>query len=200
MTRLHRVASAAIAAAIVSLTAGSALAGPPPGTAAPKILVINREALLRGSSAGQSIMQQVQAFTAQAQNDLRGQAQALRAQGQAFQQQAAILSGDVKAKKMKALEGEQQALQAKAQQKQNMIEGGLYAARQQLEKAAIPVLQGIIQERGANMLLDRGAVLYSPPEMDVTALAIQRLNQKLPTVKVTLAPLPPGVQPQQGPQ
>jgi len=52
-------------------------------------------------------------------------------------------------------------------------------------------------ERGANMLIDRNAVVMSTVDIDVTQTAIQRLNQKLPQVKVNLTPLPPGMQPQQ---
>jgi hypothetical protein len=54
-----------------------------------------------------------------------------------------------------------------------------------------------MMERGANMLLDRNAVIFSTLDVDVTQLAIQRLNQKLSTVKFAPAALPPGVQAQQ---
>jgi hypothetical protein len=47
-------------------------------------------------------------------------------------------------------------------------------------------------ERGANLLLDRNAVVLGTVDVDVTGVAIARLNQKLPAVKVVLAPLPPG--------
>ena len=62
-----------------------------------------------------------------------------------------------------------------------------------MENALGPILKGIMLERGANMLLDRNAVILSTVDVDVTQTAIQRLNQKMPTVKVNLTPLPPGV-------
>lgn len=170
---------------------------PAPGIPQPKILVIDRAAILRGSLVGQSIVKQVQGFTTQAENDLKGQGAALRAQGQALQQQIAILAPDVKARKIKDFEAQQQALQAKAQQKQSLIQGGFFQARQQVEQALGPILQGIMAERGANMLIDRNAVVMSTVDIDVTQTAIQRLNQKLPNVKVNLVPLPPGMQAQQ---
>ena len=41
-------------------------------------------------------------------------------------------------------------------------------------------------ERGANLLLDRNAVVLGTVDVDVTGVAIARLNQTLPTVKVML--------------
>jgi len=52
-------------------------------------------------------------------------------------------------------------------------------------------------ERGANMMLDRNAVILGSNDVDITGLTIQRLNEKLPTLKVELVPLPPGMQQQQ---
>jgi Skp family chaperone for outer membrane proteins len=203
MKYVSHVVRAAVVASALALTATAfapAVLGanaPAPGIPQPKILVIDRAAILRGSAVGQSIVKQVQGYTLQAENDLKGQGQALRAQGQALQQQIAILAPDVKAKKIAAFEAQQQALQAKAQQKQSLIQGGFLQARQQVEAALGPILQGIMAERGANMLIDRNAVVMSTVDVDVTQTAIQRLNQKLPQVKVNLTPLPPGVQPQQ---
>jgi hypothetical protein len=62
-----------------------------------------------------------------------------------------------------------------------------------VEEALGPILQGIMQERQATVLLDRGSVLIAPPGLDVTGLVVQRLDTKMSTVKVDLAPLPPGL-------
>lgn len=50
-------------------------------------------------------------------------------------------------------------------------------------------------ERQANILLDRSMVVLSTVgDIDVTRLAIQRLDQKLPTVKVQLVSVPANAQ------
>jgi Skp family chaperone for outer membrane proteins len=187
-------ARAAGATLLLAVLSQSALAAPPPpvGTPAPKILVIDRAAILRGSVVGQNIMKQVQALTVSAENGLKAKDQALRQEGAALQQQLAILSPAVKAAKIKAFEAKQAGLQGQVQQAQGLIQGGVLKARQQVEQALGPILQGIMTERGANLLLDRNAVVLGTVDVDVTNLAITRLNQKLPMVKVTLAPLPAG--------
>jgi Skp family chaperone for outer membrane proteins len=200
MTNLSRTARALVAASVLTLVAPAYAAGPPPpaaGTPNPKILVIDRAAILRGSVVGQNIMKQVQALTIAAEQGLKARDVALRAEGQQLQQQLAILAPAVKAAKIKAFEAKQAALQADVQKQQGLIQGGVLKARQQVEQALGPILQGLMQERGANLLLDRNAVVLGTVNVDITKDAIGRLNQKLPNVKVALTALPPGVAPQQ---
>jgi len=188
---------AAGAVFLIALMPLGALAAPTP---APKIVVIDRSAVMRASKVGQDIVRQINAYTDQAEKDLRGQGAALQKDGAAFQQQAAILSNDVKNRKLKELQARRAGLQAQAQKKQNLIQGGFIKARQQVEQALGPVLQGIMAERGANLLLDRNAVVLGTVDVDITGLAVQRLNQKMPSLKVDLVPPPPGMQQQPQPQ
>jgi Skp family chaperone for outer membrane proteins len=198
---MNSVRSLVIAGAILTgLGLPAFAAGPqqPPGTPAPKILVIDRTIILRASKAGQDVVRQVNAYTQQLEKDFKGQGAALRQQYQALQQQMAILSADVKARKVKDFQAKQASLQAQAQKRQSLIQGGFFKARQQMEQALGPILQGIMKERGANLLLDRSAVvLGTDSSLDITAVAVQRLNQKLPTVKVELVAPPPGMIPPQ---
>ncbi|HWA92889.1 MAG TPA: OmpH family outer membrane protein [Rhizomicrobium sp.] len=176
--------------ASVAISAGAAAATP-----TPKILVIDRTMILRNSKVGQDIVRQVNAYTDQAERDLKGQGAALRAEGEKLKTQLAILSADVKARRIKDFETKQGGLQQLAQKKQSLIQGGFIKARQDVERALGPVLQGIMVERGANLLLDRNSVVMgTDPALDVTGLAVQRLDQKLPTIKVELVAPPPGLQ------
>ncbi len=190
------LARAAFIAAGLALLPSIAAANPPPQIQPPKILVIDRQAILVRSSAGQSIMIQARQAQQKAENDLKAEAEGIRAAGQKLQQQLAIMSASVKEQKMKAFESQRSALEAKAQQKQSLIQGGVFAARNQIGTALEPILRGIMQERGGNMLIDKNAIVFATVDVDITPIAIQRLNQKMPTVKFTLTPLPPGVQAQ----
>jgi Skp family chaperone for outer membrane proteins len=188
------VAGAILSTALAPL--GASAAPTPP----PKIVVIDRSAVMRASKVGQDIVRQINAYTDQAEKDLRGQGVALRKDGAAFQQQAAILSAELRNRKLKELEARRAGLQAEAQKKQSLIQGGFIKARQQVEQALGPILQGIMAERGANLMLDRNSVVLGTVDVDITGLAVQRLNQKMPTLKVELVPPPPGMQQQSPPQ
>jgi Skp family chaperone for outer membrane proteins len=159
--------------------------------------VIDRGIVLRNSKVGQDIVRQINAYTVQAETDLKGQGAALQRDGKAFQQQAAILSADLKNKKLRELEARRASLQTLVQKKQSLIQGGFIKARSTIELALKPILQGIMAERGANLMLDRNAVVLGTVDVDITEQTIQRLNQKMPTLKVELVPPPPGMQQQQ---
>ena len=157
---------------------------------APKIIVVDRQAILRASSVGQDIVRQVNAYTQSAEKEFRSQQDSLQRESQTLQQQIAILAPDVRAQKIKAFQAKEAAFKAKVEARQSLIQGGVMKARQQVEAALGPILQGIMQERGANILLDRAAIVLGMLDIDVTQLTIQRLNQKLPTVKVQLVSAP----------
>ena len=81
MTNLSRTARALVAASVLTFAAPAFAAGPPApaaGTPNPKILVIDRAAILRGSVVGQNIMKQVQALTVAAEQGLKARDAALR--------------------------------------------------------------------------------------------------------------------------
>jgi outer membrane protein len=203
---LRSAVRAAGAIAFMIMTGGTAAEAqtPPPAaphaapntTPDPKILVIDRNAILRASKAGQSIVQQLQGFTKSAEGEFKAEGEGLRKEGEALRAQIAILAPDVKARKIKDFQAKEAAFQQKVQARQGEIQGGLYKARQQVEDALGPILRGILNERHANLLLDRSVVVLGTIDVDITATAVQRLDQKLPTVKVQLQPLPPQLQAQ----
>jgi Skp family chaperone for outer membrane proteins len=200
-TQVRFVASIALAivAGSVSYAAAQPKPGAPPSNnqaqVATRVLVIDRNVLLRASKVGQDMERQINDYRNKAETEFRAEGQALQKEGQALQQQVAILA-DVKAKKIRDFQAKQSAFQRKLEQRQGLIQGGLYQAQKQVEAALKPVLQGVMQERGANLLIDRGAVVLAPNGIDVTAVAVQRLDQKLPKVQVKLLALPPGLQQQ----
>ncbi len=191
-----RIARHGAAVFVFALASQAAFAAPPPPLPAPKILIVDRAEVLRRSAVGQSIMKQVQALATNAEKSLKGRDASLRTEGQALQQQLAILAPGVKATKIKAFEAKQAALQRDVQNQQNLIQGGLMTAREQALRTLGPILQKIVVERGANLLIDRNAVVVSATGYDITDVAVARLNQALPTVAVKPTPLPAGAAPQ----
>ena len=182
--------------AIIFLAAASApaLAANPPPPMPQRILLIDRQAILRFSKVGQDVAHRVETYGNQAKGEIAGQQKALQAEAQQLQQQIAILAADAKAKKVQAFEAKQAGLQAAAQKKEQSIQGGFLVAQQTIAKTLEPILQSLMQQRGANMILDKNALVYASPDavkaFDITQPAIEQLNQKLPALKVSLAAPP----------
>ncbi|HEY2068756.1 MAG TPA: OmpH family outer membrane protein [Rhizomicrobium sp.] len=192
----------AAAAAVVTLgmlAASPVLAGPPapPANAsvpAPKIVVVDRNRLLNGSKVAQDIARQGQAYIAAIRHDLKPDADQLQKDFQAYQTQAAILSADVKARKMKDFQNRQAGLQQKAFKRQAQIRYGVFLAQKEIEKQLDPILTQLMNERGANLLFDRAAIIKGTGgSLDITQAAIDRLDQKMPSYKVQLTDPPPDV-------
>ena len=150
-----------------------------------KILVLNRQAILQLSKAGLDIGRQVNAYRQQIRGQLQAQAGSLQAEQRSIQQQLAILSPAAKKQKVDAFEAKVRSLQAKEQTIDAKAQVAVAKANQQIAGALGPILNGIMQERGATIMLDRQVIVMATnSDMDVTNLAIQRLNQKMPGVKV----------------
>jgi Skp family chaperone for outer membrane proteins len=185
-------AAAAAPAAPASGAAALAPAAAPggqPGTV-PRIVVIDRNFILQRSSAGQDMLAQAQNLSKQSETQFKTEEAALTTEATQLQQQLAILSPDVRDQKEKDFTTKQQAFQGRVQQRQAEIQAGFNKAARQLEVALEPILKAIMVERGANMVLDRSSVILSSVDVDVTPVAVQRLDKALPHVKVELTAAP----------
>jgi len=178
------------------LDAASAAPPPPGGAPAARILMLDMRRIMGLSKVGLDIQRQVEVLKQQASRDLNGEGAALKSEETQLQQQAAILAPDVKARRIRDFQARATAFQRKIQQRGGLIQGGVIQAQRQIEQALGPILQGIMKERGATILLDRSSILLAPNSIDVTQLVIQRLDMKMPAVKVELTAPPAGTQQQ----
>jgi outer membrane protein len=164
------------------LAANAAYADPPQ----PKIVVLDRAAIMSFSKVGQDIARQMQAYSNQAKNDLAARGKALQNEGRTLQQQVAILAPDLKAKRLAEFQAREQSLQGEIQRRDEQMRGSFAQARQTMESKLGPILQQLVKERGANLVLDKQAVVFAPSAsgFDITGDAIKRLDQQLPGIKI----------------
>jgi Skp family chaperone for outer membrane proteins len=153
------------------------------------ILFLDRGTVLRQSAVGKDMYKQVETLAKKMETDFAPENKKLQTDVQALQTQASVLTPEVRQQRVKDLETRRQAFQKKVQDRQAAIQTGLGNSRTQVEKALAPILEKIMVERGANLLLDRGLVVLGATDLDVTATVIQRLNTALP--KVTVTPVAP---------
>jgi outer membrane protein len=180
----------ALALALPFLLAATAAYADPPQ---PKIVVLDRAAIMTFSKAGQDIAKQMQAYSNQAKNELAARGKALQNDGRNLQQQVAILAPDLKAKKLADFQAREQALQGEVQKKDEQMRTAFAQARQTMEAKLGPILQQLVKERGANLVLDKQAVVFAPSAggFDITGDAIKRLDQQMPALKINFNAAPP---------
>jgi Skp family chaperone for outer membrane proteins len=159
------------------------------GDGLPVIAVIDRDAILQRSKVGQDIARQVRALADQARTKLSARRQALESQSAALEKQAASLSPDDRQKRALALQAEQVSFQQDVQREDARIQGALRQANMQVAKAMAPILEQVVKEHGANMVLDKRAVIAaSDPAFDISDEIISRLDAKLTSVAVAAPP------------
>ena len=185
------IANPVISNPVATAAPAPAPAAAPNGPPTPRIIVIDRNFILQRSSAGKDMVNQVQTLSKQSETEFKTQETQLATEANQLQQQLAILAPDVRDQKEKEFTSKQQAFQTKVAQRQAEIQAGFNKAAHQLEVALEPILKGIMVERGANMVVDRSAVILSTVDIDVTPVAVQRLDKALPHVKVELTAAPP---------
>jgi len=194
-----------VAAILIAGTQGTAqnsqpVAGAPatagaPASGAPSILVVDRGAILRTSVAGKDLIRQIDEFGKAMEAKYGEEEKKLRADAQELQEQAGVLSPEARQKKERELRERGESLQKKVQEEQAAIQNGINIARTEIEKALGPILNTLFQERGATIMLDRGAIVLGSVDIDVTGEVIKRLDQVLPSVTVTPSKPEPGSQP-----
>lgn len=157
----------------------------PGGLPDPIFLVLDKQAVIRFSKAGQDIARQMQPFVQKTQESLSGQRAALERQAAQLQADTSISAAD-REKRVAALDAKQQALQAEAQRRQQQLTDAISRANGELSKAMAEIVPAIVKQRGANIVLDRAALPQADPAMDITPEVIKQLDARLTSVKVSL--------------
>ena len=182
MTKIRTHARTLAFALPLLLAAGSAFADPPQ----PKIVVLDRRAIMSFTKAGQDVAKQMQAYSNQAKNDLAARGKALQNERNTLQQQVAILAPDLKAKKLNDFNAREQAFQNEVQRKDEQMRVAFAQAQQLMEQKLGPILQQVVKQRGANLVIDKQAVVFAPQAQgfDITGDCIKLLDQQMPSLKV----------------
>jgi Skp family chaperone for outer membrane proteins len=196
MHMLTRAAIGLIAVGLLSVTFGcSKKPGEPAASGPLKILVIDQQSVLRDSLAGQDVGRQAAALRDTIQKEVVAEQQAIMAADKDLEANAKLYSPAQREQKIAALQARQRAYPAFEQRKQQVLQLSVQKASDQIAAALRPVLQKLIDENKATLLLDRANVMYVVAGYDVTPEAIKRLNDSVKTVKlerVNLDALPPG--------
>ncbi len=154
----------------------------------PRVVVLDKVAIMQSSRVGQDIARQVKLYADQAEHDLQSQGNALEAEAQSLQQQAATMAPADRQKRFDDIQAREQALDAAAHAKEEQIQASFTQARQAVEQALGPVLSDLMQEQGVDIVLDRQSVISMRiGSYDITKDVIARLDAKMPSYKVSLA-------------
>ena len=182
------LAAAAFFAALGAVFAGSAVSTRVEAQSsgkAPVILIVDRARLVGQSRAGKTIPEQAQKVQESVRKELEAEAEKLKKDIENYQKNAQLMSEEVRQKTEQELALRQQvSLPQQAQIMEQAFVAAVQNAESQVLFEAGPILESIVKDRGATILLDRSAVMYAATETDVTEEVITALDKKLKTVEV----------------
>jgi Skp family chaperone for outer membrane proteins len=163
---------------------------PPPAHAQtpPRVIaIVDLQVIQRDSKAAAgaraALDKQAKAFQA----DLAKQEEALKNEGQQLEQARTSMAADDFRKKTEAFQQKvnnaRQSAASRRQQLQQMEQN----AMNQVQTALTATVSDIAKARNISLVLVKGLVLYNLPAFDITAEVLQKLDAKLPSVKLTAA-------------
>ena len=193
-TRRVAIATLVAATALFAGVAASRAQQPAPAPApaagaaipAPVILIVDMQQILRDAKAAKSVQTVINDQYSAYSKEVAKQEDELQ-QGRAeLERQRTVLAPDVWNTRARELQQRYDGLSQVFQGKRQALQQSLNESMGKVENAALEVIADIVKERRANLVLAKQAVLFEAEGMDVTADAITRLDQKLPTVAVNL--------------
>ena len=158
-----------------------------PVNAAEDVLIVNLQYVVSQSKSGVSLRKQSEALNKEV-IDLRDDvSKDLQAKGQKLEEEKTLLAPEVFQERVNALQTEAESKQQELQTKVQKIQEAIQRASASIDSVMSPILTEIVNEKGAKILLDRQAILFGDPKLDISAEVVKRLNKRLPDIKVTIS-------------
>ena len=158
-----------------------------PVNAAEDVLIVKLQYVVSQSKSGVSLRKQSEALNKEV-IDLRDDvSKDLQAKGQKLEEEKTLLAPEVFQERVNALQTEAESKQQELQTKVQKIQEAIQRASASIDSVMSPILTEIVNEKGAKILLDRQAILFGDPKLDISAEVVKRLNKRLPDIKVTIS-------------
>jgi Skp family chaperone for outer membrane proteins len=156
---------------------------PPAGTVT---VVVDVLAILRDSSAAQSVRGQIERVRNSYQSEISKQENDLRAADQELAKQRAVLSPEAFAQRRRELEKRVTDAQQSVQERRRGLDQSFNQGMERIQKAMIEVIAEIAGEMQYQIVLPKSQVVVVANSLDITPEVMKRLNRKLPQVTVSL--------------
>jgi len=167
-----------------------------------KVVVIDRVNIFTGSQAGQDLRNKITAIETQMQGELKPTADKLQADGAALDAKSqgmtreAILANPTLKAEVQSYAQDVAAFNQARQVASTELQLTERAALIEFNNALVPVLQEVVTETGANVILDKSQIVFVDNATDVSASVVTKLNAKTPSINVVRQKMP-AQQPQQ---
>ncbi len=189
MLGCRRLGFVALSAAALAMSAATAAADPQE-VAAPVIIIVDVQQILRDSLVAKNIQSQMNDRTDRYTKEVSTEENELRRTQDELERQRTVLSADAFNSKMRDFQQRYDALDHGVQVTRQALQQAYNDAMTKVENTALQIIADVAAERKANLVLTKAAVLFEAQGLDITQEVIHRLDEKLPSVPLTVAQEP----------
>jgi len=182
-----KIARTWLAAAAALFVVGASSYAAAQEAPAAKIIVVDLREVAKSSKVGQEMARQRDTLRAELEADNQKLEKQYGDAAQELDRQKAILSDAAFEEKRKAAAQQFADARNNLQDKANRMSVALSNGDRDLQSALQPIYSQLLTKYGANMLLDRSVIVaVGTSTTDVTREVLQQLDQKMPTIKLTV--------------
>jgi len=150
------------------------------------VAVVDLQHLMRESKAGKTIETQMEGLRQSFTDSIALQESELRQEEKDLQEQAALLAPDVLTERRRQFEEKVVNLQRDVRTQQQGLEQTYAGGVGQVRQVIIDILTKMVEERGIDLDVPQTAVLVGTRTLDITDDVLNRLDQQLPSVTLSL--------------
>ena len=153
---------------------------------APKIAIVDIQSILRDSLSSKEARKKMDAIALQEQSLIASEENKLRKEDQELQQQRSILAPDVYLQRQQKLQKEIRKLQKRSRNLNQVLDKSFRRTINKIQIVLLDELRKLTQELNINMILPRSQIVIAVDDFEITDLALQRLNKRLPSIDLKL--------------
>lgn len=156
-----------------------------PAMAETNIAIVDIQQIMRDSSAAKSVRTQLESKQKAYQAELKKKEEAMQKEEQSLASQRATLSPEAFEKKVNDFRKKATEMQQDVQKKKAALDKGFEKALNEIQSTVNSIITELAKEKGFNVAIPSGQLLYHEPGMEITSEVLDRLNKKLPKVSVS---------------
>ena len=111
------------------------------------------------------------------------QSSGFRTEDQELSQQRGVLAPDVFQQRATAFQQKLADFQGQVKEKQDRLDYSFQQAMQEIGNTIVTISGEVAKAQGITTVIARNQVVYADPSLDITAPILERINQRLPSVK-----------------
>ena len=145
--------------------------------------VVNTDRILQDSLAAKGVRLEREKYAQTYQSQIKDEEAKLRAEDQELSSQRSVMAPEVFQQRAQTFQQKLADFQNQVRDKQERLDFSFQQAMQEIGNTIISVSQEIAKQQGITAVAAHNQLLFFDPGMDITQPVLERLNQRLASVK-----------------